>query len=257
MKIQIFMPCYQEADILPHVLRHMREQGVSVHVIDGWSTDHSDDIAIHEWVDTEDLIVPVPRVTMEYFPDEDDHVWNCRRMLAHIQKLAAKSKADWCGLSDADEWRHTDRPGETLAEGIARVDAMGCNCIDHKTYAFWPHDDNWDGSTSPEDYFRWYTQDDPICLLPQKKFWKNTGEVVDLVSSGGHEAKFSRRFCYPGWTMKHYPFRSSTQARAKLRTRLERRCHEEHDKLGFGTHYDQYVAMEEFWRPSNMKEWKS
>jgi len=257
VKIQAYLPVFNEADVLPYVLAHLRQQGVDVHIIDGWSTDHSDDFAIGKWVETEDLIEPVPRVTMEYFPDDDDHIWNCRRMLSHVQKLAAKSKADWCGLSDADEWRHTDRAGERLVDGVARVDAEGYNCIDHRVYAFWPHDDNWDGRTSPEQYFRYFNESDPICGLPQRKFWKNTGKPVDLVSSGGHEARFPGRRTYPErWVMKHYPFRSSQQARAKLRTRIERRCHEEH-KAGWGVHYDGYVATPEFWKPRDLKEWKA
>src|SRR5687767_3568741 len=124
MKIVAFMPCLDEADILPHVLRHMLQQGVNVHVLDGWSKDGSYEIARS-----------TAGVTAERFPaDAPSPVWACRPTLARIEELAARADADWCMLNDADEWRRSNWPGETLAEGIARIDAAGYNVIDHEVF---------------------------------------------------------------------------------------------------------------------------
>ena len=79
---------------------------------------------------------------------------NCRAILARIEQLAAASDADWCLYSDADEWRRSPRLTETLAEGIARVDAQGYNAIDFRVFAFFCTDDAWSGD--PEKYFRFY-----------------------------------------------------------------------------------------------------
>ena len=58
------------------------------------------------------------------------------------------------------------------------------------------------------------------------------------------------------FTMKHYPFRTPEQARAKIETRLARRCAEEHAK-GWGVHYDQYPPGFPFvWDPEKLRFWK-
>lgn len=75
MRIQAFMPVFSEADILPWALRHMREQGIDVHVLDGWSSDGSYEIA-REWG---------AGVTVEHFPaDAPSSEWACRPTLRRI-----------------------------------------------------------------------------------------------------------------------------------------------------------------------------
>ena len=56
--------------------------------------------------------------------------------------------------------------------------------------------------------------------------------------------------------MKHSPFRTPAQAKAKIETRLARRCAEEHAK-GWGVHYDQYPPGFDFcWDPAKLLCWK-
>lgn len=243
MKIIAYMPVHNEVDVLPWVLAHMHEQGIRVHALDGWSTDGSYEL----------LQCAGAGVTVERSPAErDDGIWNCRRTLARIEQLAAESDADWCYLSDADEFRRTLRPDETLAEGIARIDAQGFNVIDHIVFAFFCTDGNWRGN--PETYFRYYNRTDMICRIPQEKAWKNLGRV-NLVDRGGHVVKFPGKNVAPEkFIMKHYPFRTPTQARMKLATRLARRCHEEH-RDGWGVHYDAQFPPTFCWDPAKLKEW--
>lgn len=47
MKVLAIIPTYNEADILPGVLRHLHSQGVDTYVIDNWSTDGTKNLA-HE-----------------------------------------------------------------------------------------------------------------------------------------------------------------------------------------------------------------
>lgn len=243
MKIQAFMPVFNEADVLPYVLAHLRGQGVLVHVLDGWSTDGSYEIA-----------KATPGVTVERFPAEGQSAeWACRPTLRRIEDLAAASDADWCMLNDADEWRRSNRPGETLAEGIARIDAAGYNVIDHEVFQFYCTDANWTGD--PEYYFRYFDQRDLISRIAQEKIWKNVGRV-NLVDRGGHVVKFDgKRIAPEKFVMKHYPFRTPEQAKRKLQTRLDRRCHEEH-KAGWGVHYDQFKPGFPFlWPTDGLLEW--
>ena len=246
MKIQCYMPVYNEADVLPYTLAHLIHQGVNVHVIDGWSTDKSFVLA-----QAASMAADVS-VTVERFPASGpDPIQNCRAILHRIEDLAAASDADWILYSDADEWRRSSRMTETLAQGIARVDAQGYNAIDFRVFAFFCTDGAWRGD--PEKYFRWYNETDIICRIPNRKLWKNVGAVS--LAGGGHEVRFpGMRVCPQRWTMKHYPFRTPMQAREKLKTRLARRCKEEH-AAGWGVHYDEAFPPGLLWNPRDLKGW--
>jgi len=239
------MPVFNEADVLPFVLQHMREQGVRVHALDGWSTDGCYEI----------LRDAGPTVTVERFPEDClSNYQICRDILRRIEVISRYSDADWCMLSDCDEWRRSNVPGESLVDGIARVDAKGYNVIDHRTFAFFATDDGWSGN--PETYFRHYNETDMICTLPQHKIWKNRGPV--RLDAGGHQAIVGGKRLYgEKFTMKHYAFRSSAQGKRKLETRLKRRCIEEH-RAGWGVHYDEFSEPDFgfLWNPAKLKEWR-
>lgn len=258
MKIQCYMPCYNEADILPHTLRHLHEQGCQVHVIEGWSTDGSWEIA-QNFADS-----------WERFPiSAPDPIQNCTDILKRIEDLAEQSDADWIIYSDADEWRRSNRTDETLRDGVIRADAEGYNAIDFRVFQFYCTDGLWMerrvtmGSAgpdrvepiSPEEWFTSYDQADCISRIPNRKLWKNVGRVQ--LAGGGHEVQFPGMRIYPQrFTMKHYPFRTPAQAKAKIETRLARRRMEEHAK-GWGVHYDQYPPGFDFcWEPAKLKFWK-
>ena len=258
MNIVAYMPCYNEADILPWTLDHMCRQGIRVHVLDGWSTDGSFEIA-------RDFL---PRwVTVERFPAAGPSpLQSCREILTRIENIAWFSSAAWCYLSDADEIRRSPEIETTLHDMIVRVDEAGYNAIDHRVYAFFPVDNGWDASgsmdrESPEEYFRHYNETDMICTLPQEKAWCNRGGIrVDLASSGGHQVRFPDKRVYPvKFVMKHYPFRNQEQAVGKMKTRLDRRDEREH-RDGWGVHYDGYLnrpgGFTGLWAPGELSVWE-
>lgn len=264
MKIQAYMPVFGEADILPHTLRHLHEQGCAVHVLDGWSTDGSWNV-----MDRREF----KGVTSERFPASGpDPIQNCTAILKRIEDLAAESDADWILYTDADEWRRT--PNELFApdgshwfsdehrrlqDTAALVDEFGCNAIDFRVFQFYPTTDTVSWSAwqrdGPEASFHYYDQSDCISRIPNRKLWKNVDRVQ--LAGGGHEVTFPGMRVYPQkFVMKHYPFRTPAQAKAKIETRLARRRKEEHDK-GWGVHYDQYPPDFNFcWDPAKLKFWK-
>ena len=248
MKIQCYMPVLNEADILPWSLFAMVSQGIQVHCIDGWSMDGSQELmSDSSWDDY--------RVTSEVFPEggpSDQQV--CRQILKRIEDLAAASDADWIIYSDADEIRRPKRPGETLADAIARLDARGYNAIDHDVFEFCPVDEGWDGTQNPERYFQFYTRSEIICRLPNQKIWKNVGRVH--LAGGGHTVEFpGKRLAPEKFDLKHYGYRSSAHGRRKVATRLERRCHEEH-KDGWGVHYNAVKDQQVFVRDAGrLQRW--
>lgn len=243
MKIQAYMGVYNEADVLPWVLDYMSHQGVDVHVLDGWSTDASYEIAQAAFT---------VGVTVERYPADPAAApqFVYRGFLHHVEDLAEASGADWCMLSDADEWRSSNRPGETLAEGLERLDTAGWTLVDHQVRTFLCTDDGWHGQCPPPDYFHYYAprESDMLARLPNVKTWKNIGRVR-LAPSGGHIAVLPRnRMPAEKFRLDHYPYRNPAQAAAKLASRLARRCEEEH-RQGWGVHYDEQFPAGFLWDP--------
>ena len=252
MNIQAMVPVFQESDILPHVLKHLHEQGCRTHVIDGWSTDGSWEIAQQQ------------ADSCELFPSSGpDPIQNCTAILHRIEDLAAASDADWILYSDGDEWRRSPNPNYRLVDHVCGVDMAGFSAIDFRVFQFYctPNSFNpqsaeyWQPCRDPEDTFRYYDEADCISRIPNRKLWKNVGRVH--LAGGGHDVTFPGMRVYPQrFTMKHFPFRTPAQAKAKIETRLARRCAEEHAK-GWGVHYDQYPPGFDFcWDPAKLKFWE-
>jgi glycosyltransferase involved in cell wall biosynthesis len=254
VKIQCYMPVFNEADVLPHTLRHLAQQGCDVHIIDGWSTDGSWEIAVSMWQSG--------HITCERFPVEaPDPIQNCTAILKRIEDLAYESDADWILYSDADEWRRSPSRWPTLLDAVDVVHESGYNAIDFRVFQFYCVDDSWKfvsrhsiGPT-PEDHFLHYDEADCISRIPNRKLWKNEGRVT--LAGGGHEVQFPGMCVYPQkFTMKHYPFRTPEQARRKIETRIARRRQEEFAK-GWGTHYTAYVERDNYvWDPEELLYWR-
>jgi len=240
MNVTVFLPVFEEIDILPWVLKHWRNHGCHVHAIDGWSTDGS-----------YELLKSAMGVSVSRFPESGPALVNhYRRLLKHIEDLALGSDADWCYLSDADEWRRSVVRRETMCQALTRIDGLGHNVLDHKVYSFVCIDDKWSGD--PETYFQFYDPNEPIAKLPQEKAWKNDRRV-DLHSHGGHLILRPDKRLHPvKFVMKHYPYRTPAQAKAKVETRLARRAQDEY-RDGWGVHYDAFPAGFSYkWDPAKL-----
>ncbi len=200
-----FMCVLNEADILSWTIRHLVEQDVKVYVIDNWSVDGSGEIARE-----------FPLTGYEKFPSAGpSRYFSLRPLLRRVAELAYLSGSDWCLHHDADEVRRSPRAGESLLDGLARVDKEGWTAVNFQVYCFVPTDEGYVGD--PEGYFKYYTLDHGDCKMRQVKAWKRTGERVDLASAAGHYPAFSGIAVSPErFVLKHYPLRTSEQAARKV-----------------------------------------
>jgi len=205
MRIRAFVCCYNEADILPWVIRHLVSQGVEPYLLDNWSMDGT-------WG------MDLPLAGKERYPASGPSpVYDWHGMLRRVEELAMAPEVDWIYHYDADEIRRSPWPGMTLAEAIARVDADGWSAIDHQVLLYRPIDNGYDGSQDPERYFRHFTRDHGEARNHHIKGWKNTGQRVDLASSGGHRVWFEGINVYPEkFILKHYPIRSQQHGERKV-----------------------------------------
>ena len=203
---------FNEADVLPWTLKHLHEQGLTVHIVDNWSTDGSADIA-----------QSFPLAGYEKFPADGPSMWySWDPLLRRVEEIAYLSKANWITHHDADEIRRSPRKGESIVDGFARIQQTHYNAINFQVFHFMPVDDLYVGD--PEKHFQYYTMDHIDCRMRQVKAWQNTGRRVDLSSSGGHLANFPGVNVSPEkFVLKHYPLRSIVQSQRKvLMERLNR-----------------------------------
>jgi hypothetical protein len=243
VRVQAYMPVLNEADIVGAAVRHLVGQGVPVHVLDGWSTDGSAEIARDAGA------------TVEQFPatgPESKQV--TAAIMNRVEHLAQAYASDWCYYTDADEIRRAPRAGETLIDAIARADAEGWNVIDHKTFVFYPTDETFPHGGNPESHFRYFTDQDKVwCHLGQEKLWKNDTAVK--LGPGGHRIeRADKRVSPEQFSLKHFPWRSRAHWQAKLSERVARRCEPEH-RLGWGIHYDRMIGQAELQHPP-LRHWR-
>jgi glycosyltransferase involved in cell wall biosynthesis len=240
MKVLAIIPVYNEADILPGVLRHLHSQGVDTYVIDNWSND-----ATWELPDR-----PLATAGYEFFPTHPVHIYQWERILHRAEEVALQfsGQYDWMMLHDADEIRRWNSWGEktlTLSQAIEEVDDGGWNVINFKVYTFPPVDNGWTGGSDPETYFTHYRPDSGYDHVRQEKCWKvYPGISVDLATAGGHRAGYShspytpRKVCPHQFILKHYPIRSQSHGERKVFEERQKRWHLGERGKRWHTQYD-------------------
>jgi lipopolysaccharide transport system ATP-binding protein len=206
LRIVALLTVRNEVLYLERCLEHLFAQGIETCVIDNESTDTTLDIA------RKYLGRGVFRIETLPYSGYFDLV----AQLSLKEQISREIDADWFIHLDADEIREAPAPFKSLYEGIIKVDQEGYNAIDFENFIFLPTAD--DVSFEGTDYvekMRYYYFYAPGSLR-HINAWKNTGQVVDLVSSGGHSANFDGRKIYPvNFIKRHYIALSRAQAIAK------------------------------------------
>jgi hypothetical protein len=205
---------HNEGDIIYHVIRHLIEQGVRVYLINHCSTDNTVQEA-SKWLNK-------GLIHIEDFPEDagysdlnrTKYIWS--DILRRKEELALELNADWFIHNDADEFRESPWAEISLCEAIEAIDRLGYNAIDFELFNFRAVDNNFVPGEDVRQYFRYYDAGDEFDRL-QIKAWKKQLHRIDLVSSGGHEAKFAGRKIAPvKFILRHYPVRSQLHGIEKV-----------------------------------------
>lgn len=209
MRIVALLTVRNEALYLERCLEHLFAQGIETCVIDNESTDNTLDIA------RKYLSRGVFRIETQPYPGYFDLVAQLRLK----EKLCREINAAWFIHHDADEIREAPVPFKSLYEGIMKADQEGYNAINFDEFVFLPTADaeSFEGSDYVEAMRHYYFFEP--APLRRVNAWKNNGQAVDLVSSGGHRANFDGRKIYPdNFILRHYIALSRAHAIAKYGT---------------------------------------
>ncbi len=237
------MTAYNERDIIERSIEHLLVQGLDVHVVENWSTDGTYEIV-------QRLAQAYPGVSCERFPEVQPKTstYEWQALLQRVQQIAASTEHEWVLHNDADEFRQSPWKGVTLRDALSFVGTLGYNAVDFTVLEFRATRDGYDGTVAPDQFFGDFDFGDFSSYLVQVKGWRTTRPVT-LTESGGHEAAFESRRIFPlKFTSRHYPLRSTHQARNKVfRDRLARFSEVERAR-GWHIQYDGLAADETFIR---------
>jgi glycosyltransferase involved in cell wall biosynthesis len=203
MRVLAILATYNEERFIAGCLEHLFAHGVEAYLCDNQSSDRTVAIASRYLGSGLRAIEEIPR----------DGTYRWRRILRRKEELAAELAADWFLHLDADEVPLPERPGQTLAEGLAEADAGGSNAVEFSELTFVPTREAPDHDHPDfRRTMRWYYPFAPR-ELHLVRAWKRQPQPVDLASTGGHVAQF------PGWRLHprrlrlcHYLFLSREHA---------------------------------------------
>ncbi len=238
LDILAIVSCFNDADIIRNVVRHLAGEGVKMHFIDNWSTDGT-------WEILQELCVTMPAavVAIERFPQaaKDEHL-NWFEILRRKEDIAHESPCDWFIHYDSDELRTSCWPGVSLADGLSFVDKLGYNVVNHFVIDFRPTKDGFSAKDDLKTFFDHFEFNKVDANVNQLKAWKKQPEKISLAPSGGHIASFPNRKVYPlCFLLAHYSLRSSAQARRKIYEERIPRVVKESSERRYHGHYRRYT----------------
>jgi hypothetical protein len=230
------LAAFNEADIIGAAVEHLVRQGAHLYLLDDGSTDGTVEAvraaAGDRLIGCESLAAPGsggPSATYQ---------WS--RILERKAALASLIDADWFIHQDADEFRESPWPHLTLAEAASLVGRLGWNAIDFEVFNFPPADAFMPGD-DPAAIFTHFHPAETFDRI-QIRCWRKTGAAVDLVSTGGHEARFPDRRVFPiRFPMRHYPLRTVEQGERKIFRERKGRFDPAEVTRGWHVQYDRYT----------------
>jgi hypothetical protein len=190
-------------------VRTLVEQGVHVRLVDNWSTDDT--------VERAEALDLGPALTIERLPpDGPSETYDRELLLRNTERIAREIGEGWVIHQDVDEVRRPPWPGVSLRDALHHVQLLGYNAVDHTSLVFVSIDDAFQPGDDMEAVLRHFEFDRRPGPFVQA--WDaGANPVVDLASSGGHEAVFAGRRVFPyKFLQKRYPIRSQAHGERKV-----------------------------------------
>ncbi len=152
---------------------------------------------------------------------DDGEYFNLSRTLEFKSSICRTVAADWFIHADADEFRTSNRAGESLADAITRIDREGYNAINFQEFTFISTHEQ--PEHQPASFLQTMRSYYPFLPQPLHRLnaWKNQGQSIDLVTDGGHRVHFADRKVYhESLHLRHYLYISRNHFVAKYKHRI-------------------------------------
>jgi glycosyltransferase involved in cell wall biosynthesis len=206
VRVLAIIAAHNEERFIEGCLEHLFAHGVEAYLCDNQSTDRTVAIASR--------YLGAGLRGIEHLPRDGTFRW--RRILERKEELAAELAADWFLHLDADEVPLPPRAGQTLAQALAEVEAVGCNAVEFSEFAFVPTREAPDHDHPDfRRTMRWYYPFAPAAPHLVRA-WQRQPARVELAGTGGHVVGFpGRRIAPERFRLRHYLFLSREHALRK------------------------------------------
>lgn len=243
-RIEAFIPCFNEVDVIAHTVSRMSLQVDKVTVVDNWSNDGTWELLRERFEGSAD-------VHLTRFPDAPDHSNGWQSILRFIDKKAAGSDSDWVIRVDADEIFESFSPDVSLREAIMLADRLGFDAFDSTLLDFRP--------TVPAPTLNTISRFEFSSRSGARhiqRVWKNRGHLTGMPDSGGHILLDERRLFPLNLVLRHYPLRGTDHALKKIFDDRRPRFAAERATLGWHTQYENFSESDVFtWPEEDLIEW--
>jgi glycosyltransferase involved in cell wall biosynthesis len=232
-RVTAIVSAYNEGDILGRCLQYLIDQGVSVYVIDNWSTDDSLTIAR--------AFLGRGVIGIEQFPAGGRALFELAPLLQRIDTLASSLKTDWVMHHDVDELFESPWPGYRIKDAIYWAHRGGWSVVNHALLEFRVIDQGFIPGSDHRAYFKHFELGSHPAYRNLQRAWKAEMKV-DRVNSGGHTVTHDPRLIAPfHGLIRHYTHRSEAHGQAKIKDRL-RRTQAEMNR-NWGSHHRAYAQL--------------
>ena len=247
-RVVAILTSYNEEDVIVPSIKYMIDQGISVYLIDNWSTDSTYTLA--------EQFLGKGLIGIEKFPKEAPSLYyDWEFLLSRKEELTNEIQADWFIHYDVDEIRESPWPEVCLKDAIYDVDKAGFNCINHTLIEFYPIDNNFVPGSDFRSHFKYFEFGKQSGDFIRINAWKNFGQNISLAETGGHEVSFEGRKVYPyNFHIKHYRVRSQSHGEKKIIIERKARWNQDERAKGWHKHYDTIDTGHSFLRsPSELE----
>ena len=210
MRITAILAVCNERPYLGNCLSHLIDNGLDYFVIDNGSEDG-----------TRELLQEVPFADRlagySYVPYPGFFDWS--GLLRAREAAAQTLDSDWIVFVSADEILHSNTGGETLAEAIRRVDALGDQVINFDEFVFLPVDHDYVPDRpegQPLEFYYFFQPYRPRLMRARRREL-----AVSNLGHGGHLFEGEPFRLHPeSFALRHYIFRDQAHARRKYPERV-------------------------------------
>ncbi|MER2267824.1 glycosyltransferase family protein [Methylobacterium oxalidis] len=245
---------FNDQDCIEYIIAAAIREGLSVWIVDNWSTDHTFDIV--------QKLLKIPSFAdhfegAERFPvDGPQQHYDWHGILQRKAQIAAKFPGRWILHQDSDEITVSLFPNRTCAETLGAIGDLGYNLVNMRMFDFRPINRD-EPDANLEKHFEYFEFSNKPAYGTQLKAWIQPKQIVDLSSSGGHIATFPGSKAFPlRLPRKHYALRSVAHAMRKIRKERLPRFEREKAERGWHTHYDSGLNEEDFvWNPDTLQKY--
>lgn len=250
-RVAAIMTAFNERDIIRPSIQRLISQGFEVYLLNNWSQDDTVELV-------EDLVGHGLLAIENYPPGGRPEAYEWSDLLRRVAEVAADLPHDWVVHHDVDQRRESPWPEHSFRDALFTAQSWGFNCVDHTILEFRPIDDAFVDGTEVSEHLEHFEIVPAAATAIHVQAWKNDGQLVDLVASGGHDAQFDGRSTMPfNLVLRHYPVRSQRHGDLKVfRDRKPRYRSDELNK-GWHHHYARLRSGHSFlYRPENLIRWR-